>query len=86
MAERTQYQQRAIKNYYDNKEAIMLQRLGEMVTDLYLAEGKKRKQLWERAANALEKLRVPKDQIEHIVATDNPAILANAYQQLLEKK
>ena len=86
MAERTQYQQRAIKNYYDNQETIMLQRLGEMVTDLYLAEGKKRQKIWERAANALEKLHVPKDQIEHIVATDNPAILANAYQQLLEKK
>ena len=86
MAERTQYQQRAIKNYYDNQEPIMLQRLGELLTDLYLAEGKTRTRLWERAANALAKLKVPKDQIEHIIATDNPAILANAYQQLLEKK
>lgn len=86
MTERTNYQQKAIKNYYNNQEAIMLQRLGEMLTDLYLAEGKARQRIWDRAAGALEKLRVPKQQIEHIVSTDNPAILANAYQQLLEKK
>lgn len=86
MVERTKYQQQAIKNYYNNQETIMLQRLGEMLTDLYLAEGKARQKLWDRAANALEKLRVPKEQIDHIIATDNPAILANAYKQLLEKK
>lgn len=86
MADHTRYQQKAIKNYYDNQEPIMLQRLGELLTDLYLAEGKARTRLWDRAANALTKLKVPKAQIEKIVATDNPAILANAYQQLLEKK
>ena len=38
MAERSKYQQKVIKNYYDNREAISLQRLSELVTELYLAE------------------------------------------------
>ena len=84
MAKRSSYQQRAIKNYYDNRDAIMVQRLGELLTDLYLAEGKARARIWQRAAAALEKLKVPADQIEHIVASDNPSLLANLYQQLLK--
>ncbi|NLE39445.1 MAG: hypothetical protein GX621_15595 [Pirellulaceae bacterium] len=84
MAKRTQYQQRAIKNYYDNRDAIMVQRLGELLTDLYLAEGKSRAKIWERAAGALEKLKVPADQIQHIVGSDNPTLLANLYQQMLK--
>jgi hypothetical protein len=86
VAKRTDYQQRAIKNYYDNRDAIMVQRLGDMLTDLYLAEGKARTKIWERAAGALEKLGVKPDQIEKIVASDNPTLLAKLYQQMLEKK
>ncbi len=47
MAERSKYQQKIIKNYYDNREAISLQRLGELVTELYLAEGKARQKQWK---------------------------------------
>ena len=86
MPERSRYQQRVIRNYYQNQDAIMLQRLGEMVTDLYLAEGKARAKLWERAAGALEKLKVPAPQIKKITGSDNPALLANLVQQLLDKK
>ena len=38
----SKFQQKAIKNFYDNRESISIQRLGELVTDLYLAEGKSR--------------------------------------------
>ena len=33
----------------------MLQRLGELVTDLFLAEGKAKARLWKRVAEILEK-------------------------------
>ena len=56
MAKRSAYQERAIKNYYKNRDAIMLQRLGELVTDLYLAEGKSRSRIWQRVSTALEML------------------------------
>jgi hypothetical protein len=78
----SKYQQRAIKNFYDNREAISLQRLGELVTDLYLAEGKARAQKWKQAAAALKKSGVPESQIEHIVSSDDPALLAKTVEQL----
>ena len=38
----SKHQQKIIKNYYDNRDAISLQRAQELVTELYLSEGKKR--------------------------------------------
>jgi hypothetical protein len=86
MPKRSPYQQRAIKDYYKNRDALMLQRLGEMVTDLYLAEGKARARLWKRIAGALEKLEVPASRIEHLVQTDNPALVADLLKTLLDRK
>jgi hypothetical protein len=85
MAKRSPYQQRVIRDYYRNQEAILIQRLGDLVTELYLAEGKSRARLWKRAATTLERLRVPSDQVWHIVQSDNPALLANLLKQLLDK-
>ena len=85
MAKRSNYQQAAIKNYYDNRDAIMIQRLGDLLSDLYLAEGKARKRIWDRAAAALEKLGVKPERVSAIVQSDNPTLLANLYKQLLEK-
>ncbi len=86
MAKRSSYQDRIIRNYYQNQDAIMLQRLGELATDLYLAEGKSRANLWKRAAAALANLKVSAAEIEHLVKTDNPALLATRVQQMLEKQ
>jgi hypothetical protein len=84
MAKRSFYQQRVIRDYYRNQPAILLQRLGDLVTELYLAEGKSRGRLWKRAAVLLEKLKVPAEQVRHVVQSDNPALLANTLKQLLE--
>ncbi|NBP79795.1 hypothetical protein EBU58_03580 [bacterium] len=37
MAELSRYQQSIVKRYYENLDTKLLQRLGEQVTDLYLA-------------------------------------------------
>ena len=79
--ERTPHQDKIIKRYYDNRDDIMLQKLSEMVTDLYLAEGKKRTRLWKRVEVALENLKIPKDRIEHLVNSDNPSLLAKLLQE-----
>ena len=52
MAELSKYQQSVVKNYYDNLDTALLQRLGEQVTDLYLAEGKKRAKLAHQVGGA----------------------------------
>lgn len=86
MAKRSSYQDRVIRNYYRNQDAIGLQRLGEMVTELYLAEGKGRSRLWQRVAACLGKLEVPQERIDHLVAGDNPSLLANLVKELLDRK
>ena len=63
----------------------MLQRLGELVTDLFLAEGKTKTRIWKRVAEILEKLKVPKSEIERLVRSDNPTLVANVLKKLLEK-
>lgn len=85
MVERTKYQEKIIKNYYQNQDAILLQRLGEQVTDLYLAEGKARTKKWQQVAALLEKLKVPAARIEHVTKSDNPALVAKLLEELLAK-
>ncbi len=86
MAERSKYQEKIIKNYYENKDAIALQRLGELVTELYLAEGKSRERKWKSVVGALEKLRIPQNRIDNLVKQDNPALIAKLVEELMARK
>ena len=63
----------------------MLQKLGELVTDLFLSEGRARARLWKRVAEILDKLKIPKSQIQHLVGSDNPGLVANVLKKLLEQ-
>ncbi len=86
MAKRSAYQQRVIKNYYENRGSIMLQRLGELVTDLYLAEGKARERTWTRVESTLQNLGIPQNRIDHIHEADNPTLLADLLKELMAKE
>jgi hypothetical protein len=86
MAERTKYQQNIIKNYYQNLDSISLQKLGEQVSELYLAEGQGRQRVWKRIVATLEKLKLPASRIEHLVNQDNPSLVAKLLEELLAKK
>jgi len=79
----SKYQQNIIKNYYKNREAISLQRLSELVTDLYLAEGKAREKTWGYIVAALEKLELPPDRIQHLRQQDNPQLVAQLVEELM---
>ncbi|MCE2727930.1 MAG: hypothetical protein LW698_14330 [Planctomycetaceae bacterium] len=85
MAELTKYQRSIVKNYYENLDTALLQRLGEQVTDLYLAEGKKRDKLWTSVTGSLAKLGVPAARIDHVRKSDDARKLAQLLQELLAK-
>lgn len=85
MAKRTKFQERAIRNFYDNREAISVQRLQELVTDLYLTEGKKQERAWESIANHLQTLKVPQQRIDHLMQKRDPKLVAELVQQLFAK-
>jgi hypothetical protein len=82
----TKYQQKVIKNFYENREAISLQRLSELVTELYLAEGKARERQWKYIVTALEKLGLPEARIEHLRKQDDPKLLAKLVEELMAKQ
>ena len=85
MGEYTPHQRRIIKGYYDNRQEIMLARLGEIVSELYLAESEtKCKHLWDRAAKAMEALQVAPRLREHILSERKPEVLAHNLRQWLE--
>jgi hypothetical protein len=71
------YQKDVIGRYYENQQAILLQNLQELVTELYLAETDAKKQkLWERAHKAMIKLKIKPAIIEHIMSKKSVEILA----------
>ena len=82
----TPHQQKIIKRYYENIDGISLQRLSELVADLYLAEGKKRTKLWESAAGCMQKLGVPQARIDHLLAQGKPELVANLVKELMGKE
>jgi hypothetical protein len=85
VANYSKYQQNIIKNYYENRDAIALQRVQELVTELYLSEGKKRQRYWEQIQLHLAKLGLPEAQIAHLVAQDKPELVATVVQKLVDK-
>lgn len=83
----SKYQTKLISRYYDNLDTIMLQKLGELVTELYLADTPARqKQLWQRAHKAMAKLKVPPAIIDHIMEKRSVEILAKNLQDWLTKQ
>jgi len=82
----SKHQQKIIKRYYENIDQISLQRLSELVADLYLAEGKKREKLWQSAAACMQKLAVPQARIDHLLQEKKPELVANLVKELMAKE
>jgi hypothetical protein len=84
--EYTSYQKKAISNYYQNLDQIALQRLQELVTELYLADtDKKRQRLWDQVQKAIEHLKIQPVIAEHILKTKDVQVLARNLQDWLKK-
>lgn len=86
MEDYTRYQQGIIKRYYAHHDTIQLQKLAELVGELYLAEGKKQDKLWKTIGEVLGKLEVPASRIEHILTQKKPELVANLVKELDAKK
>ena len=85
MKDYTPHQQKIIKRYYDNSDTIQLQRLSELVGELYLASGKKLERTWQSAGAAMQKLGVPPSRVEHLLKQRNPALVAELVKELQRK-
>ena len=87
MADRSKYQEGIIRRYYENRDNLDFDKLSELVTELYLADSKKRRAtLWERAAKIMERLGVPQSRIDHVVETAKPEILMAVVEDIRSGK
>jgi hypothetical protein len=85
MAEYTNHQRKIIDRYYANRDAIMLTKVQELVTELYLADTDKKKDaLWKRVRTALGNLKIKPDLVEHIVTKRDPTVLARNLQDWMK--
>ena len=85
MTNYTRHQEKIIRNYYDNREGIAIQRVQEIITELYLSEGKKRERQWNLLKGHLEKLGVKPPMIAKLIADDDPAAVATMLPKLMSK-
>ena len=85
--EHSTYQKKVISGYYDNLDNIMLTKLQELVTELYLADSKaKADRLWDRAEKAMGKLKIKSNIIHHIISKRSVTILAKNIEDWLKNK
>ena len=81
MPDYTPRQRRIIRDYYDNRTHLMIQKLGEIVSELAVAETDgERKRLWARAEKALKNLKVPSARIAAILEAQDPQMLAQVVE------
>lgn len=80
------HQQRIITKYYNQLDTIMLQKLQELVGELYLAgTDAKRKRLWERVQKAMVNLKIPDEIVAHIMGKKDVEVLARNLQEWLRQ-
>jgi hypothetical protein len=82
VADYSPYQRKIIDRYYKNLDAITFQRLSELATDLYLADGKKRDRLWNQVEENLRKLEFPERRVAHLMQTRDPVLLVGILKEL----
>ena len=80
--EYSRYQQKVIQRYYDNREQIDRQKLGELATELYLASGKKLEKLWASAEETMRRMKVPDSRITHVMSKRDPALVAEVVKDV----
>ena len=78
----TPYQRKIISRYYEHYDAIQAQRLSELVTEIYLAEGKRRDRLWKQVGETLTKLGFPAARVEHLLAKREVTLLPGILKEL----
>jgi hypothetical protein len=82
MPEYSEYQKKVIRAFYDNRESGDEQRLAELVTNIYLSNGKKREKLWTQARETMLRLKVPQKRVDHLLTAKDAALIAEVVKEL----
>ncbi len=79
----TQYQKKVIKNFYDNKDIRLVQKLGELVSNLYLETNEKKIETgWKKIKKMLTDLNVHTGEVEYLTKDKNLSMISKKLDEL----
>ena len=82
----TQYQRKVIKNFYDNKDLRLIQKLGELASNLYVETSEKRKETgWKKIKKMLTDLKVHPHEVEYLTRDKNLSMSSTKLAEMYEK-
>lgn len=79
----TPYQQNIIKNFYETKDLRLIQKLGELVSDMYLETSEKKKASgWEKIKKMLTDLKTHPNEVEYLTKDKNLSVISKKLAEL----
>ena len=79
----TPYQQKVIRSFYDNKDLRLIQKLGELVSNLYLETSEKKNESgWEKIKKMLTELKVHPNEVEYLTKGKNLAVISKKLAEI----
>ena len=82
MAEHSKFQQGVIRRYYEHFDTISIQKLSEVVSEIYLAEANKPLKLWEKAKNLMSRVAAEDPRVAQIIEKKDIQGLARLVNEL----
>jgi hypothetical protein len=79
----TPYQKKSIRNFYDNKDTRLVQKLGELVSNLYLETNEKKIETgWKKIKKMLTDIKVHPGEVEYLTKDKNISIISKKLDEL----
>ena len=79
----TPYQQKVIRRFYENKDLRLIQKLGELVSNLYIETNeKKRDSGWKRIKEILIDLKVHPHEVEFLTKDKNLTVISKKLAEM----
>ena len=79
----SKYQQKVIKNFYDNKDIRLVQKLGELVSNLYLETNEKKKETgWKKIKKMLTNLKVHPGEVEYLIKDKTLSLISKKLDEI----
>lgn len=79
----TPYQQKVIKNFYENKDLRLVQKMGELVSNMYLEKSEKRLESgWKKIEKILTDLKVYSNEIEYLTKDKNLSLITKKLAEI----
>ncbi len=79
----TGYQRKVIKNFYENKDLRLIQKLGETVSNLYVETSEKKKETgWKRIKKMLTDLKVHPHEVEYLTKDKNLSMISKKLAEM----